>query len=546
MKMNTSKVKSVNSYNLGTIFIFTLVMFMGLSLLQAVSVEAQEEPKIWYVDGTSGTDDGTHGTRPGADAFKTIQYAINDSRVVDGDTINVAAGTYNEQVVIDNKANLTITGASKETTTIKGGEHKTEEPWIVGILNTTGIKLSDFTIETNVSGLYYGLKLYNASNCGISDLEIKNIQPTSYYNPKGIELLSSSKNNKFSDVDIENIISPSNMAYGVYVDSGCNNNTFDRLNISNVTSTYSAYGFWVEGANENSLTDSEISDISGQYTCGVYLEDAEGSTIARNDISSISGGSYGAFGIMLNILNAGGGSNHNTIEGNTISGLGTGEENTSGIYLGGSSNNTIKGNNISDADVGIRIEKVTKTFPSTLSQESANNTVENCTITGNTSGVSVSDSSDNKIHLSKISGNTEYGVTAANVEEVDATCNWWGDKSGPKHASNPSGAGDAVSDNVLYYPWYTDATLTTLSNFITLTKTGPANAKQGDVITYTIEYKNEGNFPETNVVITETYPPEVDFVSSIPAPDAGTNNKWTIGDLASEAEGTITITVRIK
>lgn len=32
-------------------------------------------------------------------------------------------------------------------------------------------------------------------------------------------------------------------------------------------------------------------------------------------------------------------------------------------------------------------------------------------------------------------------------------CNWWGDASGPEHGSNPSGTGDAVTDNITYEPW---------------------------------------------------------------------------------------------
>jgi uncharacterized repeat protein (TIGR01451 family) len=81
---------------------------------------------------------------------------------------------------------------------------------------------------------------------------------------------------------------------------------------------------------------------------------------------------------------------------------------------------------------------------------------------------------------------------------------------------------------------------------VTVTKTGPATANQGNNITYTITYKNEGTFNATNVVITETYPSEVEYVSANPAPDSGTNNQWTIGTLAPDAEGTITVTVHIK
>ena len=81
---------------------------------------------------------------------------------------------------------------------------------------------------------------------------------------------------------------------------------------------------------------------------------------------------------------------------------------------------------------------------------------------------------------------------------------------------------------------------------VTITKTGPASANQGNNITYTITYKNEGTFNATGVVVTETYPSKVEYVSAIPAPDSGFNNQWTIGTLAPDAEGTITVTVHIK
>lgn len=73
----------------------------------------------WYVDGILGTDDGVHGTGTGNDAFKTIQYAVNDGRVGNGDTINVAAGTYNEDIQIDK--GLTIQASEgADNTTIRG------------------------------------------------------------------------------------------------------------------------------------------------------------------------------------------------------------------------------------------------------------------------------------------------------------------------------------------------------------------------------------------------------------------------------------------
>ena len=43
--------------------------------------------------------------------------------------------------------------------------------------------------------------------------------------------------------------------------------------------------------------------------------------------------------------------------------------------------------------------------------------------------------------------NNETGVPVA------ATCNWWGSGTGPSHATNPGGTGDAVSDDVVFSPW---------------------------------------------------------------------------------------------
>ncbi|MEF3245299.1 MAG: DUF11 domain-containing protein [Caldisericaceae bacterium] len=80
-----------------------------------------------------------------------------------------------------------------------------------------------------------------------------------------------------------------------------------------------------------------------------------------------------------------------------------------------------------------------------------------------------------------------------------------------------------------------------------ITKTAPSSVNAGDTITYTIEYWNDGNMNATGVVITESYDPNVEFVSSTPNPDNGTNNQWTIGTIESDAvHHAITVTVRVK
>ena len=54
----------------------------------------------------------------------------------------------------------------------------------------------------------------------------------------------------------------------------------------------------------------------------------------------------------------------------------------------------------------------------------------------------------------RILGNTVAGILAATLRPFDARGNNWGDPTGPHHPNtNPAGAGDEVSDNVVYDPW---------------------------------------------------------------------------------------------
>ena len=61
----------------------------------------------------------------------------------------------------------------------------------------------------------------------------------------------------------------------------------------------------------------------------------------------------------------------------------------------------------------------------------------------------VSDITGTSVNFNSFIGNTNYGVYNGVASTIDATCNWWGDVSGPY----PTGTGDAVSSYVDYYPW---------------------------------------------------------------------------------------------
>ncbi len=73
----------------------------------------------------------------------------------------------------------------------------------------------------------------------------------------------------------------------------------------------------------------------------------------------------------------------------------------------------------------------------------------------------------------------------------------------------------------------------------------PDPVEAGGVLKYTIDYANYGDGDSTGVVILETYDENVTFASSSPPPDPGTNDRWTIGELARDVSGSITIFVEV-
>jgi|GEM_PF-4544471 len=93
-------------------------------------------------------------------------------------------------------------------------------------------------------------------------------------------------------------------------------------------------------------------------------------------------------------------------------------------------------------------------------------------------------------------------------------------------------------------PVNASATTGIVNPLMTIEKWGPPTADPGDIITYWINYSNVGTGLATDLVIMETYPPEVTYISAVPLPDIG-DNVWQVGDLAPGAGGTIQVWVQI-
>lgn len=78
-------------------------------------------------------------------------------------------------------------------------------------------------------------------------------------------------------------------------------------------------------------------------------------------------------------------------------------------------------------------------------------TIENNVIRDNGWGIWIQSATNSEAHYNNIVDN-EIGVWADTI--IDAIYNWWGDATGPYHpTANSGGLGDAVSDNVDFFPW---------------------------------------------------------------------------------------------
>jgi parallel beta-helix repeat protein len=375
--------------------------------------------------------------------YSSISAAVAAASV--GDTIFVAHGTYNEDVVITKP--LSLVGEDKENTVIDA----------TGLLNgvaingTGSVVVTGFTVENAEAA---GIWITNSGNVTVSDNIVK-LNDTALSNGTCPVLAGT----PFEEGEAEDC------GEGIFL-SGV-----FRSNISNNLVTQNAGGILVTddtGATHDNLISGNSVIHNTFLDCGITLPSHSGDGVYHNTVSGNDSSYNGGPGV--GIFAPGPGSKaygnvvvNNHLRGNGLPGVTMHNHAAPGVngvpaFLPPPifDDNVIVGNDLSansqdffDAatpgPTGINVFSVGKISGTIISQN---------TITQESLDIVVKAPANAEIpaaliHLNNFPGNT-VGVQNLGAAVVDATENWWGCSGGPNHPGCST-----VSGTVRYLPWLT-------------------------------------------------------------------------------------------
>lgn len=319
-----------------SIIILLFSAYIAPVVLSEDSLETKTIQKIrpvWYVDIVGGSN--SNGGSGWADAWKDIQYAIDNPLITNGDTILVGAGTYNEN--LDVYKQLTILGAQNG-----GGPSIINGVTMDHVVYVTSdqVTISIFTIQNSGTDDWWdsGIALDDADDCIITENVIKS-------NNAGILVKSSRNeimNNTIEDNDNGIFLYPGSdniISYNIF-----KNHPSGRGIYSNAASQYNLFSNNVFLNNWEAITifgglnTIEYNEISSSNNYGISLISAYDTEIYWNEITRNGIGIFMAQNSSIT-----------KIENNTL------QCNIYGIYIRDSFETIIKTNFIKHNDHGVYI-----------------------------------------------------------------------------------------------------------------------------------------------------------------------------------------------
>lgn len=386
-------------------------------------------PAVVYVDDNWAETDmweDPDGIGPaiyfGYDAFATIQEAVD--AVATNGTVNVAAGTYDERLVINKK--ITLTGAGigqtivQPTFTPSGDTHADKADVWLSDSAASWTTIQDFSFDFNGTdgtragwGILIGENIATYPGLDVTDVTIQN---------NDIQMgLGAGGNGAGAGLGITT---------GLGGDSGglvITGNAFhgDPTYMGN-GSDHGSEAIYINPNGGTDLITVSDNTFDGNLFVGVSVESGK-VTVSDNTIERAAGADVSStHGIRVNDFIGGRTYSDITIQNNTISGF------DNGLRLGSGSSGG-----------------------STLTVSVSNNT-----ITDNARGIWVRNDADVTAHENAITGNTTGAeLLAGSNGSLDATENYWGTAVAATVAGK-------ISGSVEYDPYYVDAGKTILSSTV--------------------------------------------------------------------------------
>jgi len=408
--------------------------------------------------------------------YPTIQAAVDAANK--GDVIQVLAGVYYENVVIDEE--VTLIGANKDTTIIDGTQFGN-----VIHVQASGVTITGFTIRNGNNGIRV---MGTIGNVNVEGNIIKN-------NRYGISLIgdevTSTTDNIISGNTFQN-----NSNVSISITKGLSN-TINQNDISG-----SAYGMKLFFTDTTTISDNLLT--SNSY--GIYIYYSTGADVINN--TGIDN-SFGIYAVR---------SDNIFIRDNKINGS------TYGIQLYESYSSTILYNDVSDnPSFGIYLtySNTTSVTNNTMSRNdwgftlynSSSNTIEGNTISYNTFGIATAISSGNTIYHNNLINNVDQITrdgASANTWSQNGEGNYWSDYQGVDDGSGERVAGDGIGDTLIphlsvdNYPLMNTWPDPTPDIAILAIYESTSIAYIGQIVNFEVIVKNEGNMTETFNVTLQT------------------------------------------
>ena len=421
----------------------------------------------------SGADSGNCTTG----ACATVGYALGQA--ADGDIIQLAAGTYVEQLTVDKS--VTIAGVnpdrSTDLTVIQApatlatnvdvpGYAASQQTAIVFVTDSgTDATIRNLTIRGHQSatGSYIGWGVFAGNS---AKLTLDTVHVTAIRD----QPLSGSQHGRAIGFGIDGSISLGNLSGSQTATGAVTDSLIDDFQKNGIEVGYAGTNVTLRGNTVTGIVTDKIAQN------GIVIADGAYALVDRNTISGMQcnqslceGGGGNAWSIGLTLIDPADGTQ---ITHNTISGADGGVVVLD--YGPAAPTITMTSNTLSDA----RYANLQVWGPMTL------NMVGN-TLSGSVDGIQayvfrnspvVNLNGGNTVTGASDTGIVVYGATvqgsknrffgngtgAVNVASrggtANLTCNWWGSFTGPEQTStNPGGLGNAVSDDVSYVNWAVDA-----------------------------------------------------------------------------------------